>query len=125
MVVGHGCKVVSCCACANTRVPARRRGRLVQSTVQASAMYQRHKLLKRLTLMFLLTSAGLWTIRTVQIYWNPCKNREVTGKIAQIFNHPVAKGVEQQNSVPQSEFIHAQNHTVMLHKLVNVKPIII
>ena len=100
---------------------ARRRGRLVQST----AMYQRHKLLKRQTLMFLLTSAGLWTIRIVQIYWSQCKNHEVTGKIAQTFNHPVAKGVEQQYSIAQSEFIHAQNHTVMLHKLVNVKPIII
>ena len=95
------------------------------SPKHSTSMYQRHKLLKRLTLMFLLISAGLWTIRTVQIYWSPCKNHEVTGKIAQVFNHPVAKGVEQQYSVAQSEFIHAQNHTVMLHKLVNVKPIII
>ena len=42
--MGHGCKAVSCCACANTRVPARRirRGRLASpkhsdvSTTQAA-----------------------------------------------------------------------------------------
>ena len=107
--------LVSYCACANTRVPAewaRRRGRLSRSSV----MYQRHKLLKRLTLIFLLISVGLWTIRIIQIHWNPCKNHEVVRKIAQIFNHPAStsKGVEQDHPATQSK-VHVQFHIACIY----------
>ena len=35
-------------------------------------MYQRHKLPKRLTLLFLFISASLWTARLVQLHWQQC-----------------------------------------------------
>ena len=76
-------------------------------------MYQRYKLLKRLTLTFLLISVGLWTIRIVQIYWNPCTNHEAMRKIAETFNGPALaakKGVEQLGiPAAQSEYKICRN----------------
>jgi hypothetical protein len=60
--------------------------------------------------MFLLTSAGLWTIRIVQIHWIPCKN-DVVAKFGIHPDSAVAKGVEQQHSAAQSEFMRTQIHT--------------
>ena len=107
--------VDSYCACANARVLSlsaekcsdlRREGGVSQIT----EMYQRHKLLKRLTLTFLLISIGLWTIRIVKIYWNPCKNHEAMRKIAEIFNGPAKKGVEQLGlPAAQSEYEICRN----------------
>ena len=88
------------------RSDLRREGGVSQITV----MYQRHKLLKRLTLTFLFISVGLWIIRIVQIYWNPCKNHEAVRKIAEIFNGPAKKGVEQLGlPAAQSEYEICRN----------------
>ena len=87
-------------------------------------MYQRHKLLKRLTLIFLLISVGLWTIRIIQIHWSPCKNHEVARKIAQVFNHPAstARGVEQDHSAAQSEVhVRISYCTCMYNRTVNLQ----
>ena len=61
-------------------------------SIFTEAMYLRHKLLKKLTLLFLLLSAGLWSIRVAKIRWDPCKSH----KMARELDHHAltAKGVE-------------------------------